>query len=339
LSRIFITGISGVLGSTLATELRLRGNEVFGCDLAHSADPDVTRADITKPRQLVQALDAFGSFDWSMDGLGKYDLLYHFAAEFGRKNGQAYYEDLWNTNCIGTRNVIEACTARQIPMVFASSSEAYGLSEEYNHGQALTEEMLDEYPPNFHNEYALSKYTNERQILLAARNTSLKAIILRFFNVYGPPEKFSPYRSVVCQFAWKMLNNQPITITRNAKRAHLWTGDWAHTVANIAQTDGASKLFSKPNKKWPGAGGTPGVPVFNIGGKDYITIEELFERLYAILPHYDRNTVKYVDEEFANSATKQPDNTLANCLLGHSPMKPFGDGLQDTVQYLRRFIR
>jgi len=331
--KIFITGISGVLGTVLTRELRSRGHRVVGCDLGHSAYSHIVRGDITKPRQLKQALDTFeGVYDPSGSG---YDLLYHFAAEFGRKNGQAYYEDLWSTNCIGTRNVIEACIDRNIPMVFASSSEAYGLSEEYNNGQALTEEMLDKHPPQFHNEYALSKYTNERQILLAARNTELKAIILRFFNVYGPPEKFSPFRSVVCQFAWKMLHNQPIIVTRDAMRAHLWTGDWANTVANIADPTGADMFFSKPDKKWLGAGGTPGVPVFNIGGRDYLTIEELFDKLSAIIPEYDRSKVLYVSKERANSATKQPDCAMASALLRHYPTKPLMEGLYETVAFLR----
>ena len=142
----------------------MRSRAIFG--------PPWIRGDVSKPRQLEQALDAYRITEGDYSPIKDYDLLFHFAAEFGRKNGQAYYEDLWTTNCIGTRNVIDECVAREIPLVFSSSSEAYGLSEQYNNGEALREEMLDNYPPQFHNEYALSKYTNERQILTAARNTA-----------------------------------------------------------------------------------------------------------------------------------------------------------------------
>jgi dTDP-glucose 4,6-dehydratase len=332
--RIFITGIDGVLGSTLATKLRSHNHDVFGCGLAHSSDPCVVRGDVSKPRQLAQALDAYRSVFGFQSG-GDYDLLFHFAAEFGRKNGQAYYEDLWTTNCIGTRNVIEECTQRNIPLVFSSSSEAYGLSEQYNQGQPLREEMLDTFPPQFHNEYALSKYTNERQILTAARNTNLRAIILRFFNIYGPPERFSPFRSVVCQFAWKMLNNRKIIVNREGKRAHLWIGDWANTVANIAEPWGQRQLLAASSKVWLGAGGTPGVPVFNIGGTEYETIEGLYDRLHDLIPTHDRSLVTFIDKEAANSATKEPDNTLATIFLGHNPVRPLREGLADTVAYLR----
>lgn len=322
--RIFITGVEGVLGSVLAKEFRHRGHEVFGCDLRHSADPDVVRADIANSRQLGKAMEKFG-YD--------YDLIYHLAGEFGRLNGHDFYEDLWRTNLTGTHNVIEEALNLDVPMVFASSSEVYGLSELYNNGEPLREEMLDNNIPQFHNSYALSKYTNERQILTAARNENLKTIILRFFNVYGPPERFSPYRSVVCQFAWKLLNDLPITVNREGKRSHLWIGDWAHTVANISDTYYTDPMFY-PAKVWPGAGETPQVPVFNIGGTEYESIEELYERLRQLIPE-SKSVVTYQDSEVANSATKQPNNTMAKMWLDHNPVRSLEDGLCETVAYLR----
>jgi dTDP-glucose 4,6-dehydratase len=333
--RVFITGISGVLGSVLAKELRRRGHIVHGCDLAHSSDPCVFRADIRESRQLRDALnwvDGNSAFNPTGHGI---DLLFHFAAEFGRHNGQHYYEDLWSTNCIGTRNVIEECIVRQIPMVFASSSEAYGASELYSNGEPLCEEMLDEFVPQFHSEYALSKYTNERQIFTAHRNKGLQAIILRFFNVYGPPERYSPYRSVVCQFTWKLLTNQMLLVNRGGKRSHLWIGDWANTVAGIADNKILQNLFQRPNFDWSGAAGTKGVPVFNLGGDEYETIEDLYRRLSQLIPE-SKSPVFYQDAEFANSPSKHSDNGFARAYLGHKPMMPFQDGLIKTVEWMRK---
>src|SRR6266436_5191460 len=55
--RVLITGSEGVLGSTLKRELRSRGHEVFGCDMAHSADAQVLRADVSERRQLERVYD------------------------------------------------------------------------------------------------------------------------------------------------------------------------------------------------------------------------------------------------------------------------------------------
>jgi dTDP-glucose 4,6-dehydratase len=308
--RVLITGSEGVLGSVLKKELRDRGHDVYGCDLFHSCDPKIIRADVGERRQIARA------FDFS-----KPDFVYHLAAEFGRNNGQEYYEQLWKTNCIGTRNVIEECIRTKAVLAHASSSEAYGLAELYTSWD-LHEDLLDEFPPQFHNEYALTKWTNERQVTMAVRNGKLSAAIFRFFNVYGPPERFSPYRSVVCQLAYKLLKGLPVTITKDGFRSHLWIGDWVKPVANLAERfwdlDG-SKIKSK---------------VFNIGGDEYTSIEELYNRLVAIIQPVSPK-VTFIKTEANNCATKKPNNYRSKFLLDHDPSTSLDFGLKQTVSFLR----
>jgi dTDP-glucose 4,6-dehydratase len=317
--RILITGSEGVLGSTLKAELRKRGHQVFGCDLQHSYDVEVMRADVSEYRQLERV------FEWA-----KPDMVYHFAAEFGRKNGQDYYEQLWKTNCIGTRNVIEMCVASKAKMIFASSSEAYGMADTYAKDRQLREEDLDRFPPQFHNEYALTKYTNERQITMAARNEGLSAVILRFFNVYGPPEKYNSYRSVVCLFAYRLLKGIPITVYENSYRTHLWIGDWVNTVANISSPEYDHLNF---NRCWQGGGGTDWVPVFNIGGRGKESTEHMLGLLQKVTGVTGNITI--LDEEKSNVASKEPDNFLAETWINHNPTKDFEEGLRETVAYLK----
>jgi dTDP-glucose 4,6-dehydratase len=317
--RVLITGSEGVLGSTLKKELRRRGHKVFGCDLVHSADQQVVRADICEHRQIARVFDDVQP-----------EIVYHLAAEFGRKNGQDFYEQLWKANCIGTRNVIEECLhefqGTKPTLIFASSSEAYGMSEFYAHDQPLQEEMLDHFVPKFHNEYALSKYTNERQIHLAARNNGLNAIILRFFNVYGPPERYTPYRSVVCQLIHKMLVGDPITVNKGGYRSHLWIGDWCSTVAGILDR----LHFLKPVKD----GQYEHTPTFNIGSDKYESILELYDRLRKlIVPCYSK--VEFIESEIGNSATKRPDNFSAKAWFDHNPKMDLDEGLALTVAAMK----
>ena len=325
--RILITGSEGVLGSTLKAKLRSQGHQVYGCDLQHTHDPNVTRADVAEFRQVDRLFTEV-----------RPDMTFHFAAEFGRKNGQDYYEQLWKTNCIGTRNVIEACVKTNSKMVFASSSEAYGTAE-YAQGfhvgtctrsdRKLEERDLDLYPPQFHNEYALTKWTNEHQVTMAARNQNLCATILRFFNVYGPPEKYSPYRSVVCLFAYRLLEGLPITVYKNSYRTHLWIGDWANTVSSLADPMHVINF----SKSWAGSGGTPYVPVFNIGGKGKESTEHMLELLQQITGI--KGNITRIEEENSNVASKEPDNFLAEEWLGHEPTKDFAEGLRETVWFLK----
>ena len=106
--RVLITGVLGTIGRVLKDECLSRGHTTFGCDLYHSTDeygfslrsdveaPGYARCDVTRYRQLERVFETFGPFDF----------VYHCAAEFGRWNGEDFYEALWRTNAIGTKNII-----------------------------------------------------------------------------------------------------------------------------------------------------------------------------------------------------------------------------------------
>jgi dTDP-glucose 4,6-dehydratase len=53
------------------------------------------RADVRNFRQLERIFDKH-----------RFDSVYPLAAEYGRWNGEDYYENLWQTNCIGTKNML-----------------------------------------------------------------------------------------------------------------------------------------------------------------------------------------------------------------------------------------
>ena len=53
------------------------------------------RCDIGEHRQLARVFAEHA-----------FDFVYHAAAEFGRVNGEDFYETLWKTNAVGTKNVL-----------------------------------------------------------------------------------------------------------------------------------------------------------------------------------------------------------------------------------------
>src|SRR6185312_6829503 len=141
--RILVTGSEGTLGKPLVEELECRGHDVYGLDLMHTHKQQYQRADVADFRQVDRAFC-----------VARPDVVYHLAAEFGRVNGEEYYEQLWRTNQIGTANIIKACKYYGSKLILAGSSEAYGDSDQ----ATLSEGYLDVYAPKFHNQYALSKW-------------------------------------------------------------------------------------------------------------------------------------------------------------------------------------
>lgn len=305
--KIMVTGSEGTLGRKLVTELEQRGHDVWGCDLMHSSREQYARADIGNQRQVQ---DAFMK--------ANPQIVYHLAAEFGRKNGEDYYEQLWTANCIGTRNVIDMCLSFNAHMVFASSSEAYGsLADDV---KPVHESALRFFMPRFNNEYALSKFTNEKQIQIAVQHDGLKATTLRLFNAYGPGEHYSPYRSVVCLFVYRLLKGMPITVYSNYHRVFLWVGDWANTVANVADK---VKLGHITNGN-----------VYNVGGTEYCSVETLKDKILALIGG-SKSFITMLDKEKANITNKRPDVQAAIHQLGHNPKTTLDEGLPLTIQWMR----
>lgn len=303
-----MTGCLGTLGQPLVQTLRANGHVVYGLDIRHDSDSKFFRADIREARQVERIFNAV-----------KPDVVYHLAAEFGRMNGEDYYEQLWGTNAIGTRNIIEACLKYNAYMVFASSSEAYG-ELDLLPGHKLYEDLLQSNVPLFHNEYALSKWANEKQVQIAINNRGLKATILRFFNAYGPGEHYHPYRSVVCLFIYRLLHGLPITLYKDYHRVFMYVDDWATTVARIADR----------YQYW--ANGL----VLNIGGEEYTSVENMLEKLLHVIGPIPKPQVTVLSKEAANVTNKRPDNHLARVYLSHNPSTTLDVGLPRTVEWMRR---
>ena len=107
--KILVTGGLGFIGSNLVPELKKRGHEVWVCDLGQSEGPNYIRCDTSKYHQLERIFDQY-----------EFDYVYHLAAEYGRWNGEDYYENLWATNVIGTKHILRLQEKNKFRMIFFS---------------------------------------------------------------------------------------------------------------------------------------------------------------------------------------------------------------------------
>ena len=82
--KILVTGGAGFIGTNLANELRLRGHDVFLIDQFNTDKNNYERCDVKSFFLLERIFQRYGNFDF----------VYHLAAEYGRWNGEAYYENL-----------------------------------------------------------------------------------------------------------------------------------------------------------------------------------------------------------------------------------------------------
>lgn len=299
MAKILVTGSRGTLGRPLVEELRRRGHTVWGCDLMHHADELYRRADMREFRQLEAVFEE------------DFDYVYHLAAEFGRNNGEDYYETLWRTNVIGTRNILEMQKRKGFRLIFASSSEIYG----DRHEPVLHEDIPLHKSIIQHNDYAVTKWVNEIQIMNFEKRFGNECVRLRFFNAYGPGEYYHRYRSVVCLFAYRALHGMPYEVYEGYHRVFMYVDDFIPTLATVCE------------RFVPGE-------VYNIGGEEYRSVRELSDIVLRCVGR-DDSLVTYLPEDKHNVQNKRPDISKAKKQFGHNPSTTLEEGVPKTVEWLR----
>src|SRR3972149_471306 len=228
--KILVTGSKGVIGSWLTKLLLKKKYDVYGFDLIH--DPreagweqqmnvtpaNYSRCDVSEFRQVERYFIKYGPFDF----------VYHTAAEFGRWNGEDYYEQLWKTNVIGTKHIIRLQEQLGFKLIHFSSSEVYGA---YN--GLMVEDIMDKTEIKQLNDYAMTKWVNEMQISNSRKLHKKKTVIVRLFNTYGPGEWYHAYRSANSKFCYSALNNLPIIVYRGHKRTSIYIQDACLALTHI----------------------------------------------------------------------------------------------------------
>ena len=300
------------MGSALVAELLLRGHDVISTDLAHrpdefgfSLEPDVpspgyVRSDVGEFRQIERVVETLGPFDY----------VYHCAAEFGRWNGEDFYENLWRTNVIGTKNIIRLQERLSFRLIHFSSSEVYG-----DWPGLMVETVMSEYEIEQLNDYAMSKWVNEMQVANSATQFNTETVVVRLFNTYGPGEYYSPYRSVNCRFVYCALAGIRWTVFRGHSRSSVFLADAVSTLANIMDN-------FKPGE------------TYNVGSDQLHTIEELSDVVLEVTGA-SPELVEYRDSEILTTKDKHVDTSKSKRDLKHKDSYTLREGIKLTAQWMR----
>ena len=298
--KILILGNQGTIGRPLTQELIKRGHDVYGADLMHCGEEKYKRCDI---RYFKQVQELFKN---------DFDVCYLLSAEFGRINSDDHYENVWETNVIGTRNILEIQREKKFKLIFASSSEIYG---ELN-VPFLNEDMVTVMQKN---DYAISKWVNEIQCKNFREKYGNEILVLRFFNAYGEGELYNDYRSVCALFCYRALHGIPYEVYEGYKRVFMWIYDFIPTLANACD-----KFVNGET--------------INIGGEEYRSVHELSDIVLKESGKTD-DLVKYLPEDKHNVVCKRTDISKACKLLGHKPKVILEDGIKLNIQWMREIYK
>ena len=307
--RILVTGGSGFIGTNLVGELRSRGHEVLALDLLHHELDDYVRADVKNYRQLERVFDDNPAFDY----------VYHLAAEYGRWNGEAYYENLWDTNVKGTKHMIRLQEKLGFRMIFFSSAEVYG-----DYTGVMSEEVMVDNPIRDTyqmNDYAITKWAGELMCMNSATMFGTQTVRVRPVNCYGPHEAYSPYKGFIPIFIYRALMGLPYEVYEGHKRIIDYVGDTARTFANIVDNF------------------IPG-EAYNVGSKTEWEhdIREYSDMVLEAVG-VDDSLVTYHEAEDFTTKVKTMDFSKAIRDLKHDPQVPPKEGIQKTVDWMKWYYR
>jgi dTDP-glucose 4,6-dehydratase len=292
----------------LVAELRSRGHEVHRVDLSHTDRDAYTRVDV---RSYCQLENLFDDHD--------FDYVYHLAAEYGRWNGEDYYENLWATNCIGTKHVLRLQERKGFRLIFFSSAEVYG-----DYAGVMREDVMERNPVRDTyqmNDYAITKWAGELMCINSATMFNTETVRVRPVNCYGPHEHYSPYRGFIPKFIYHALFDKPYEVFMGHRRIIDYVEDSCRTFANICDNF------------------IPG-EVYNVGGRqDWERNIKEYSDLVLHAVGKDDALVKYHEAEPFTTKVKHMDFSKAIRDLKHDPKVAPEEGIKRTVEWMRQYYR
>ena len=317
--RALVTGGAGFIGSHLTEALLHAGHGVTILDdlstgrlVNLAAVKDHSRLEVIEgsvtDEPLVRKV---------MAGI---DVVYHLAAAVGVRLILDRPVGTIETNILGTEAILRAAREERPRVVLASTSEVYGKNDRV----PLSEDDDRVLGPTTKSRwsYACSKAIDEFLGLAYHHEYGVPVTIVRFFNTIGPRQT-GRYGMVVPRFVRQALDGDPITVYGDGRQSRCFTDVEDAVRATLA-------LSQAPNAVGD---------VFNIGTTHELTIQELAERVRALVG--SAAPIRFVPYEeayqpgFEDLRRRVPDIRKAERVAGYQPRVPLDETLHRVIAYLR----
>ncbi len=299
--RYAVTGAAGFIGSHLAEALQEAGHEVVGIDsFTDYYDPGLKERNARglTVRRLDLAED-------KLDFAG-FDGVFHLAGQPGVRSFGDVFPLYVRRNVLASQRVFEAAAAAGARVVFASSSSIYGEAERYP--------TPEETPPRPVSPYGITKLTCEHLARTYGRSFGLDAVVLRYFNAYGPRQRPDMAFPRVLD---ALLGGVPFTLFGDGEQSRSFT-----FVADVV----AASILAMERA----AAGS----IYNVGGGEEATMNETI----ALLEQIAGRTLELRREETVagDQRRTKADTTRILDELGWAPETSLVEGLRAQWEWASR---
>lgn len=307
--KALVTGCAGFIGSHLADRLLKEDFEVVGIDCFttyYSRD--------IKERNIASALPHKGfklieADILEMEAFPQVDYIFHEAAQAGvRASWGKEFEIYVRNNVLATQRLLEFYKNREIKkFIYGSSSSIYGNAE-----LPLKEDIV----PKPISPYGVTKLAGENLCHLYHINYDIPVILLRYFTVYGPRQRPD---MAIAKLVPAILDDKEVAIFGDGTQTRDFTYVDDIVEANIlaARSDIRGK-------------------VFNVGGGDRISVNNLLELMGDILGK--KVKVRYVEEQKGDVRHTLAHIKQAKAELGWQPRVDITEGLRKYIDSIIRSL-
>jgi UDP-glucose 4-epimerase len=238
------------------------------------------------------------------------EVVFHLAASVGNARSIERPQVDSAINVLGTLNVLETARACRIPrVVFSSSAGIFG--------ELKTLPISEDHPQDPDSPYGASKLAAEKMCLVYNKLYGMHNVCLRYFNVFGPHQRYDAYGNVIPIFADRLLKDESLTIFGDGEQ----TRDFVN-VRDVAAANVQAAL-------------TPGVSgAFNIGSGTRITINELARLMRETAAA--QSAVRYAPPRKGDVRDSLADIQAARSAFGFDPRMPITEGLREYWEWFRR---
>ncbi len=317
--RVLISGGAGFIGSYLSELYVDRGDEVWVID-------DLSTGSLNNIQHLLQHAsfhfvnDTVLNREVLLELAGICDVIVHLAAAVGVRLIIEEPLKSIHTNVVGTELVLELANKFRKKTFIASTSEVYGRNSKV----PLHEDDLRIYGSTIlaRWSYAATKAMDEFLALAYFRTKQLPIIIARLFNTVGPRQT-GRYGMVIPRFVSQALRNDPITVYGNGTQTRTFT-----YVGDVVR--GIAALIDEPRATGE---------IFNIGGEEEITINDLAARVKAAAG--SSSPIEHIpyseayQEGFEDMERRVPDIGKIRKLVGYKNTYDLDAILTRVVEYER----
>jgi len=317
--KVLITGGAGFIGSHLAELYLIHGHQVFVIDDLSTGS--IENIEHLKPNpNFHYYLDTVTNEQLLRELIDKCQIVVHLAAAVGVQLIVESPVNTIETNIYGTELVLRYANLKKRKVLLASTSEVYGKSTAERFAE--DDDLVLGATTKGRWSYACSKAIDEFLAIAYWKERKLPVIVARLFNTIGPRQT-GRYGMVVPRFVRAALKNQPIPVYGTGKQTRCFT-----SVADVVQV---LKMLVEEER----AVGQ----IFNIGGTDRITIEDLAQRIKQMTN--SQSEILYIPyneayaEGFEDMLHRMPDVSKLRRYLGFVPNTPLDVMLKDVITWIQ----